>query len=377
MNMELRLSRDEIIENYRDELTDAEIYAALARVESNERLREELLKLSQYEVGHAEFWRFIANQAGIDVSNVRPSRFSIAFSVMVRKLLGLGFLVKLRESSEVEAIRRYGEMVRRRALGPYTDRLREILLDEVAHEEVFRDEESRFEAFINNIRDAMYGMSDGLVEVLAAVAGLAPVVTNPILITLAGLIVGAAGTLSMAVGAYMSTKAQRDIRETALSKIDIELENLNAEDRARRVRDSLSRMGIDEKTASEIAPSLSTDVNISKKLAEISEVGFSKEALESPGRSALYTGIFYLIGALLVIAPFPLLGHLIGNVGSLYISIILVALAQAISGLLTAISGSGHITRTMIMNIALSLGAAAATYTIGTIAHQLLHIAIT
>ncbi|GAB6945314.1 VIT1/CCC1 transporter family protein [Vulcanisaeta sp. JCM 14467] len=375
--MELRLSRDEIIENYRDELTDAEIYAALARVESNERLREELLKLSQYEVGHAEFWRFIANQVGIDVSNVGPSRFSIAFSVLVRKLLGLGFLVKLRESSEVEAIRRYGEMVRRRVLGPYTDRLREILLDEVAHEEVFRDEESRFEAFINNIRDAMYGMSDGLVEVLAAVAGLAPVVTNPILITLAGLIVGAAGTLSMAVGAYMSTKAQRDIRETALSKIDIELENLSAEDRAKRVRDSLSRMGIDEKTASEIAPGLSTNVNISKRLAEISEVGFSEEALESPGKSALYTGIFYLIGALLVIAPFPLLGHLIGNVGSLYISIILVALAQAISGLLTAISGSGHIARTMIMNIALSLGAAAATYTIGTIAHQLLHIAIT
>jgi VIT1/CCC1 family predicted Fe2+/Mn2+ transporter len=55
----------------------------------------------------------------------------------------------------------------------------------------------------------------------------------------------------------------------------------------------------------------------------------------------------------------------------------LVAIAQAISGLLTAISGSGKITRTMAMNIALSLGAAAATYAIGTIAHDVLHIAIT
>ncbi|ADN51836.1 VIT1/CCC1 transporter family protein [Vulcanisaeta distributa] len=375
--MELKLSKDEILENYKDELTDAEIYAALARVENNDKLREELLKLSQYEVGHAEFWKFIAKQAGIDVSGIKPSRFSVTFSVLIRRLLGLGFLVKLRESAEVEAIKRYGEMVRKRALGPYTDRLREILLDEVLHEEVFKEEASRFEAFINNIRDAMYGMSDGLVEVLAAVAGLAPVVTNPILITLAGLIVGTAGTLSMAVGAYMSTKAQRDIRETMLSKIDIELENLDVEDRTRRVKDALSRMGIDEKTASEVAPSLSIDVNISKRITEVSEVGLSEEALESPGRSALYTGIFYLIGALLVIAPFPLLGHLIGNVGSLYVSIILVALAQAISGLLTAISGSGRIARTMIMNVALSLGAAAATYTIGTVAHQLLHIAIT
>lgn len=175
----------------------------------------------------------------------------------------------------------------------------------------------------------------------------------------------------------MSTKAQRDIRETMLSKIDIELENLNMEDRTKRVKDALNKMGIDEKTASEIAPSLSTDINISKKITEVSEVGLSEEALESPGRSALYTGIFYLIGALLVIAPFPLLGHVIGNVGSLYVSIMLVALAQAISGLLTAISGSGRIAHTMVMNIALSLGAAAATYTIGTIAHQILHIAIT
>nr|WP_243665990.1 VIT1/CCC1 transporter family protein [Vulcanisaeta sp. JCM 16159] len=129
----------------------------------------------------------------------------------------------------------------------------------------------------------------------------------------------------------MSTKAQRDIRETMLSKIDIELENLDMEDRTKRVKDALNKMGIDEKTASEIAPSLSTDINISKKITEMSEVGLSEEALESPGRSALYTGIFYLIGALLVIAPFPPLGHVIGNVGSLYVSIVLVALAQAIS----------------------------------------------
>ena len=375
--MSISVGRDEIIDNYRDELTDAEIYAALAGVERNEKLRNELLKLSQYEVEHAKFWKSIAEEVGIDVGSVKPSRTSVLFSILVRRLFGLGFLVKLRESAEIEAIRRYGNLVRKRALGPYTDKLREILLDEVAHEEVFRDEASRFEAFIDNIRDAMYGMSDGLVEVLAAVAGLAPVVINPILITLAGLIVGTAGTLSMAVGAYMSTKAQRDIRETKLSKIDMELENLNVEDRVKRVKETLTKFGVDEDRASIAALSLSDSVDVSKKVVEVGEVGFSKEALESPGRSALYTGLFYLIGALLVIAPFPLLGHIIGNVGSLYISIVLVAIAQAISGLLTAISGSGRITRTMAMNIALSLGAAAATYAIGTIAHDVLHIAIT
>nr|KJR72450.1 MAG: hypothetical protein TU36_01985 [Vulcanisaeta sp. AZ3] len=375
--MDLSLSSEEIINNYKDELTDAEIYAALAKIERNEKLREELTKLSQYESGHAEFWRDVARKVGVDVSNVRPSRFTILTSMFIRRLFGLGFLVKLRESAEIEAIRRYGELISRRALGPYTEKLRAILLDEVAHEEVFKEEASRFEAFINNIRDAMYGMSDGLVEVLAAVAGLAPVVANPLLITLAGLIVGAAGTLSMSVGAYMSTKAQRDIRETRLSKVDIELENLNLEDRVRRVRDALVELGIDEQRASNTAPNLAESVDISKRIVGINEVGVSKEALESPGKSALYTGLFYLIGALLVVAPFPIVGRIIGNIGSLYISIAIVAAAQAISGLLTAISGSGKISRTMLINIALSLGAAAATYTIGTIAHELLHVAIT
>ncbi|WP_069807526.1 VIT1/CCC1 transporter family protein [Vulcanisaeta thermophila] len=375
--MQFSVSPDEVIEYYRDELTDAEIYKALANVEKDPRLKEELIKLSNYETQHAKFWSEVARAMNLDVSNIKPSKFMVSYSVVIRRLLGLGFLVKLRESAEVEAIRRYGEAVRRRALGPLTDRLREILLDEVAHEEVFREVGSRFEGLIENIRDAMYGMSDGLVEVLAAVAGLAPVVVNPILITLAGLIVGAAGTLSMAVGAYMSTKAQQDIRETKLSKLDIELENLDVEDRSRRVKNALVSMGLNEGEAQEVASMISTDLNVSKKITAAGEIGYLEEALESPGRSALYTGIFYLIGALLVIAPFPLLGHLIGNVYSLFISIILVAIAQGISGLITAISGSGKVMRTIALNIALSLGAAGATYALGTAAHTLFGLSIT
>ena len=89
------------------------------------------------------------------------------------------------------------------------------------------------------------------------------------LIALAGLIVGTAGTLSMAAGAYMSTKAQRDIRETKLSKIEMELENLDFEDRVRRVKDSLMRLGIDEGRASNAALSLSDSVDASKRIVEV------------------------------------------------------------------------------------------------------------
>lgn len=364
------VSPKSVIEFYKDELTDAEIYRALARVEKDPKLKEELMKLYEYEVKHADFWRSVAEGMGIRVDDIRPSRAAVTFSVLVRRLLGLGFLVKLRESSEVEAVRRYGELVRSRSLGELTDDLRRILLDEVAHEEVFRSEESRFEEFISNIRDAMYGMSDGLVEVLAAVAGLAAIVTNPILITLAGLIVGIAGTLSMTVGAYMSTRAQRDIRETTLSKLDIELENLDVKDRERKVRDALAKIGLGEGDAAKVASVVSSDPAVSSRIAALGEAGYTEEALENPGKSALYTGLFYLVGALIVIAPFPLLGHIIGNLPSLYISILLVALAQGVSGLLTAISGSGRIAKTVALNIALSLGAAAATYILGSIAHM-------
>lgn len=369
----LRIEPKDVVNYYKDELTDYEIYMELAKIEKNPSMRDILMRLASYEEKHSRFWRKVAEELGIDVSKVGPSRISILTTKLLRRILGLAFIVKLRESEEMKVIRRYYELVKSGALGPMTRDLENILLDEVVHEDFFSMEGSRFEAFINNVRDAIYGMSDGLVEVLAAVAGLAPIVTNPLVITLAGIIVGASGTLSMAIGAYMSVKAQRDIREARISKMEIEVNTISTEERETRARRALEKLGISDH---EVPRRAAKDPSLLRRLLEVSELGYSEKALEDPARSALYTGIFYLLGSILVVAPFPLLGYLIGNINALLISVALVALVQGMSGVITAISGSGRIARNAALMIGLSLGAAGATYSIGSLAKALFGVSL-
>ncbi|RLG73076.1 MAG: hypothetical protein DRO23_09555 [Thermoprotei archaeon] len=71
--------------------------------------------------------------------------------------------------------------------------------------EIFRD-------MLDHIRDAVLGVSDGLVEVLSATAGLAGAYGNPLSVAIGGTIVGIAGILSMGIEAFTSVRAQTQIR---------------------------------------------------------------------------------------------------------------------------------------------------------------------
>ncbi len=87
------------------------------------------------------------------------------------------------------------------------DKLRRILEDELLHEE-----ESMFKDFMDHVRDAILGMSDGLVEVLSVSAGLAGVYGNSFYVVLGSTIVGIAGALSMGIGAFTSVRAQKQVK---------------------------------------------------------------------------------------------------------------------------------------------------------------------
>jgi len=79
-------------------------------------------------------------------------------------------------------------------------RLDDVLKDEIAHEYTLMSQEFRVES----VRDVIYGVSDGLIEVLAVVSGFSGAFTSSLIVAVAGMIVGLSGALSMAVGAYLS-----------------------------------------------------------------------------------------------------------------------------------------------------------------------------
>ena len=58
------------------------------------------------------------------------------------------------------------------------------------------------------IREAVFGFNDGLVTVLALAAGVSGAISENRIVILAAVAAAVAGTISMSLGAYISTKSQ-------------------------------------------------------------------------------------------------------------------------------------------------------------------------
>ncbi len=223
----------EIINYYIDEMKDSTLYRSLAEIETNENVREELLKLSSMEKEHADFWKFFLERRGIKVKEFKPS-FTIGLYKILRKIFGLAFTSKVMEMGEAKTIREYYEFYRRTDLSEEEkEKLKQIVEDELLHEDIFHKMGSSEK--IEHIRDVFLGMNDGLVEILATVAGLTGAYSgNPYILGVIGSIVGISGMLSMAIGTYISVKNQRQVKEQKIFENRVLHEVLNQKNGYRR-----------------------------------------------------------------------------------------------------------------------------------------------
>src|SRR5437660_4224179 len=76
------------------------------------------------------------------------------------------------------------------------------------------------------IREVVFGANDGLVTLIGFVAGVTGALstTRPIILASEALIV--AGSVSMGIGAYLSSKAQRDYFEHEIAREKWEIEHM-------------------------------------------------------------------------------------------------------------------------------------------------------
>jgi len=78
-------------------------------------------------------------------------------------------------------------------------------------------EERRGASVLGEIREAIFGLQDGLVSTLAAVNLVAGASSDRVPVLVAGIAVGLGGIFSMAAGEYMSSKSQREIFEAQIA----------------------------------------------------------------------------------------------------------------------------------------------------------------
>lgn len=356
-----------------DELSTAAIYARLAKAYESKPIAAKLKEFARMEANHTRFWANFLRSRGLDPSKYKISRWRLALRSALYRLLGIGLTLRILELGEKDAIEKYSKILESPELTEEEKKeLRRILEDELVHEQEFESEESKFKEFLAHVRDAVLGMNDGLVEILSVSAGLAGAYGNPVNVALGGTIVGVGGALSMAIGTYVSVKAQKEVRLGTLSRVKLASKYV-ANVYVSRIVSYMRKKGFSKEVAETIAEDAKKDNELLGRLVAEEEYGLREEALENPRAAGIYTGVFYIIGAFIPLLPYFLMLPIFT---ALPLSFILAALILAMTAFIIAVSADLNVRRKITEMIVAGLGSATLTYGIGKLASILLGIEV-
>lgn len=184
-----------------NEITEHQIYTRLADFQKKENNRQLLQELAQEEIAHYYLLKKYTGQ--LPASN----RWRVHFYVLVARLFGLTFSLKLMERGETMAQDAYRQCEELEDLKKMAD-------EEEAHETKLIeliDEEG-----LNYMGSVVLGLNDALVEFTGALAGYTFALQHAKLVALTGAITGIAAALSMAASEYLSTRAENEPDKNAL-----------------------------------------------------------------------------------------------------------------------------------------------------------------
>ncbi len=154
-----------------------------------------------------------------------------------------------------------------------------------------------------NLRDLIFGANDGFVSSLALVAGMSGAFTSNKVVLVAGLAGAVAGGISMALGAYLSVKSEKEYYEGELEREEREVKEVPHKERE-EIRDIYRQKGFtgqDLERAVEIITS-NKERWISVMMEE--ELKLMESDQGSPYKAGLLTGLSFFLAAMVPIIPF-------------------------------------------------------------------------
>jgi len=177
-----------------DEITEYYIYSKVAKGIKNDNNRKVLEKIANEEKAHSYVWKKYTNK------EVKPKKLKVFWYVLISRILGFTFALKLLEKGEEAAGVNYDIIAKE------IPKAKEIADDEDRHEKELLgllDEEK-----LKYVGSMVLGLNDALVELTGTLAGLSLAIQNTRIIALSGLITGISATLSMASSEFLSARSE-------------------------------------------------------------------------------------------------------------------------------------------------------------------------
>jgi VIT1/CCC1 family predicted Fe2+/Mn2+ transporter len=211
---------------------------------------------------------------------------------------------------------------------------------------------------LNWLRAGVLGANDGIVSTAGIVVGVAGATGDRHTILIAGVAGLCAGALSMAAGEYVSVSTQRDTEQALLAKERRELRD-EPEAELAELAYLYEQKGLSAELATQVAEELTAHDALAAH-AEV-ELGIDPDNLTNPWHAAWASMIAFTVGALL-----PLLTITLASVSTrLWVTVVSVAAALALTGYVSARMGQADPRRAVLRNVAGGLLAMLVTYLIG------------
>lgn len=153
------------------------------------------------------------------------------------------------------------------------------------------------------IREAVFGLEDGMVSTVGAVLGMATATGDHFTAVLSGFVIVAVESISMAVGSYLSTKSEIAVDERKLREEQTELEQYPEEERE-ELREMYEKDDWPAGLAASMAEAASRDQKLFLREMAYRELKIIPEDAGKPITNALVMGASYVIGGAIPVAPY-------------------------------------------------------------------------
>jgi len=298
------------------------IYRDLARREKNPARRNVLLKLSESEQGHADRWANRLKELNAPLPSARESiRQRLWRWVLVQS--GTDNALKQIENAEEDDEQAYGNLLDV-ALSPADSAaVQTVREDEQGHSRLMHkaitapesaiNPQSRLDLILHReswhkrgggwIGQAIYGANDGLGSVFGIVSGVAGATAGGPAVLVAGLAGMLASALSMGSGAYLASKAEREVNQAEIDRERHELE-IHPDEEMEELSLFYQLKGVPEEEANTLAKRLVAQPEQALRTLTSEELGFNDQALSNPWVEAVSATLSTALGAFIPIIPF-------------------------------------------------------------------------
>jgi predicted membrane protein (TIGR00267 family) len=341
-------------------------YRTLVKRAKDERIKQLLIRISDDEEKHAEFWserieELGGEREGTTRAYVRDRNVGLMMSILGTK--GFFEWAVVGEEEGIQDLAIQAERIRNTTTSETWSRLAS---DERIHLERMKTEVLGMEAWEihggGGVRDMIFGANDGLVSTLAFVAGVFGAITDPYIILLSGVAELFAGTISMAAGAYQSSKSELEVleRESRRKKVK---GRTPEEEREELIR-FYQAEGFMRGEAEAIANRITERKELLTQAGTLEELGLAPKELGNPLKAGVLCGVSFGFAALVPILPFV---FAISSWDALIASIVATVATLFGVGAMKTIFSRKNWVRSGLEMMVIGASAAAITYMIGTL----------